>query len=159
MTLDDPFYFGLLVGAVFSLVLVGAGGFLTQMSPWYYGLRKPAWKPPDWAFGPIWGVILTLVALSIAYAWEGADAVAQQKIVFALIANGILNIAWSGIFFTLQKPALALAELLLFWVSILAMIVVFSSVSRTASRLLLPYLAWVTVAGVLNFSIVRLNRR
>jgi translocator protein len=155
---QDPFYAGLLGGALFGVVLAVGGGVLTRMSPWYYALRQPAWKPPDWAFGPIWTMILTMVALAIAYAWAAGDADQRQAILLALFFNGILNIAWSGIFFTLKKPGLAFAELVLFWISIAYIIWVFGAVSRTAGLLIAPYIIWVTIAGVLNFQIVRLNR-
>jgi translocator protein len=155
---DDPFYAGLIGGALFSIILAVGGGALTRMSPWYYALRQPAWKPPDWAFGPIWTVILTTVAFAIAYAWQAGDSGQRQWIIMALVANGILNITWTGLFFMLKKPGLAFAELLVFWVSIFCMIWVLGSASRTAGQLLLPYIVWVTIAGVLNFQIVRLNR-
>jgi tryptophan-rich sensory protein len=156
---ESPFYQGLLGGAVFSVVLAVAGGLLTRLSTWYYALKKPWWKPPDWAFGPIWTVILALVALSVAYTWEAADAQERKLIVTALAANGILHVAWSGIFFALKDVVLAFLELLVFWLSIVALIWVFGSISRTAAILLLPYLAWVSAAGLLNYQIMRLNPR
>ncbi len=155
---QSAFYAGLLGGAIFAVIVAIGGGVLTRMSPWYYSLKQPAWKPPDWAFGPIWTVILTLVAVAVAYAWDAADDGQKTLIVFALLANGVLNIAWSGLFFTLQKPTLAFIELLVFWVSIVLLIATLASASSTAGYLLLPYIVWVTIAGVLNFSIVRLNR-
>jgi translocator protein len=154
----DPFYAGLLGGALFSILLAVAGGVLTRLSPWYYALRQPTWKPPDWAFGPIWTLILTLLAFAIAYAWQAADTGQRQQMLWALLANGIFHVAWSGIFFMLQQPKLAFIELLVFWLSILGLIWVLGSISRTAGLLLLPYILWVTIAGALNFQIVRLNR-
>ncbi len=73
------------------------------------------------------------------------------------MANGVLNAIWSAIFFTYQKPKLALLELLIFWFSILVLIYVLGSVSHISLYLLLPYITWVTIAGVLNYQIVRLN--
>jgi translocator protein len=65
---------------------------------------------------------------------------------------------WSGLFFTLKKPALALAELVVFWFSIVAMIYVLGGASRAAGFMLVPYLVWVTIAGFLNLRIVQMNR-
>ena len=74
---------------------------------------------------------------------------------FAL--NALLNVSWSELFFGLQRPDWALAEVGVFWLSILLLIVVLRRYSKTASWLLLPYLAWVTFAAILNLAVVRLN--
>jgi translocator protein len=153
-----PFYQALLGGVIFCIVLGVAGGALTKLSPWYYALRQPAWKPPDWAFGPVWTTIFICLSFAIAYAWEAGDSVQRSNIIWAVAANGVLNIAWSAIFFTFQKPKLALFELVLFWLSIATLIYVLGSVSKTSLFLLLPYIIWVTTAGALNYQIVRLNR-
>jgi translocator protein len=155
---ETAFSQALLGGAIFCIVLGVAGGLLTKLGPWYFSLRQPSWKPPDWAFGPIWTVVFICLTLAIAYAWDAASPGQRTAMLVALAVNGILNIAWSGIFFTMQKPALAFIELLAFWASIVALVVVLGSASRMSAFLLLPYLLWVTTAGVLNFQIVRLNR-
>ena len=72
--------------------------------------------------------------------------------------NGVLNVAWSWLFFRLRRPDWAFVEVLLFWVSIVALIVVCGGVDTLAGWLLVPYLAWVTFAAYLNHVIVRLNR-
>jgi translocator protein len=154
----SPFTQVLLVGAAFCIVLAVAGGLLTKLTPWYDALRKPTWKPPDWSFGPIWTIVFGLLTLAIAYAWTSADAGQRTMMVWVLAINGILNIAWSGIFFVMKNPSLAFAELVAFWLSIVAVIYVLGSISTTAGLLLIPYLAWVTAAGLLNFQIIRLNR-
>ena len=74
-----------------------------------------------------------------------------------LVANGVLNMAWSGLFFTLRRPDWALWEVALLWLSILALIVWIWPLSQTASLLLVPYFAWVSFASILNLAIVRLN--
>lgn len=147
-----------LAGALFCVVLAVAGGMLTKLSPWYYNLRQPAWKPPDWAFGPVWTVVFICLTLSIAYAWDAADASQRVAMLWVLAINGILNMAWSGVFFVLKNPTWAFIELVVFWFSILALIFVLGGASRTAGLLLLPYICWVTAAGVLNFQVMRLNR-
>lgn len=151
------FYQALLGGVLFCTVLGIAGGLLTKLSPWYYALRQPSWKPPDWAFGPVWTSIFICLSFAIAYAWDAGNSAQRAYIVGAIVANGVLNATWSAIFFTFQKPTLALLELLIFWFSILVLIYVLGSVSRISLYLLLPYITWVTIAGVLNYQIVRLN--
>jgi tryptophan-rich sensory protein len=69
----------------------------------------------------------------------------------------VLNAVWTPLFFGLRRPDLAFYELLLLWLAILATIVAFLPISGLAAGLLVPYLAWVSFAGALNLSIVRLN--
>jgi translocator protein len=146
-----------LAGVLFCVVLAVAGGLLTQLSPWYYNLRQPVWKPPDWAFGPVWTVVFLCLTLAIAYAWDAADASQRVAMLWVLAINGALNIAWSGIFFILKSPAWAFVELIVFWLSIVAVIYVLGGASRTAAVLLIPYITWVTAAGLLNYQVMKLN--
>jgi translocator protein len=155
---EAPFTQALLAGVAFCVFLAVAGGLLTQLSPWYYALRQPSWKPPDWAFGPIWTIVFICLTIAIAYAWDAGTPAQRLAMLWMLAINGLLNIAWSAIFFTMKKPTLALAELVFFWFSIVGLIYVLGGASRISAALLLPYICWVTVAGVLNFSIVRLNK-
>lgn len=157
MSISDPFYAALLGGAIFCVVLAVAGGVLTRLTPWYHSLKKPGWKPPDWAFGPIWTTVFACLSLAIALAWEAAGPAQRQDMLLVLGVNGLLNIAWSAIFFVMKNPSLAFYELVVFWLSILLVLALFFSISRSAGLLVLPYIFWVTAAGVLNRQIVRLN--
>jgi tryptophan-rich sensory protein len=144
---------------VWCVVVAGAGAWLTDLTPWYRALKKPTWQPPDWLFGPAWTLILGLAALAGYLAWRGAPDRATRVTIAALfVANAVANIVWSPLFFKFRRPDWALMEVPLLWLSILAMIVTLYPVSRTASTLLLPYLAWVSFASFLNLTIVRLNR-
>jgi benzodiazapine receptor len=142
-----------------AAVAVGAlGAAATDLGPWYRDLVKPAWQPPDWAFGPAWTVIYALGALSAATAWNAAsDRATRQRIILLFGANALLNVLWSELFFGLHRPDWALWEVVLLWLSVLALIVATRPISRTASWLLAPYLAWVTFAGILNLTVVRIN--
>ena len=71
----------LLVAAVTAVIVAVAGGLLTDIGPWYRALKFPAWKPPDWAFGPIWTTIFTLAAISAAMSWRAA-APDQKTLIF-----------------------------------------------------------------------------
>jgi tryptophan-rich sensory protein len=142
-------------GAVFVAV---AGGALTEIGPWYRGLAKPSFQPPDWLFGPAWTLIFALSAWSAVTAWEAApDDRARRWVIILFVANGALNVLWSLLFFKLRRPDWALVEVALLWASILVLIVVLGSWSRSAALMLAPYLAWVSFAAVLNWAIVRLN--
>lgn len=143
-------------GAAFLVAL--AGGLLTTTGPWYRALRRPAWNPPDWAFGPVWTVIFTLTTVSAVLTWKAdADWTARTVLIAAYAINAALNIAWSGLFFRLRRPDWALVEVVFLWLSIAALILVTARASGTAAMLLLPYLAWVAIAAFLNRAIVRLN--
>ena len=136
----------------------GFGALATNLGPWYYALRKPSWQPPDWLFGPVWTTIFALAALSGLYAWHRApDASSRRRMLIAFGANGVLNVVWSLLFFRLHRPDFAFYEVALLWSSIVTLMVLMWNYSRTSSVLLLPYLAWVGFASLLNVAIVALN--
>ncbi len=147
-----------LVAAGGVSVLAFAGMALTPLKSWYYGLRKPAWQPPDWAFGPAWTGIFILEAASAVIGWHAVhSAPAAALLIFVYVANGLCNILWSLLFFTLRRPDWALAEVGFLWLSVLGMILVLAHDAGSAWIFLLPYLLWVSFASFLNYTIVRLN--
>ncbi|GJE54666.1 MULTISPECIES: TspO/MBR family protein [Methylobacterium] len=149
-----------LVAAIVAVLVAVAGAVATTTDAWYGGLRKPAWKPPDWAFGPVWTVIFALTATAGVLAWNGDPSpVARGALIAAYGVNIVLNIAWSVIFFRMRRPDLALVEVVLLWLSILALVLVTGRVTLVAALLNLPYLGWVSVATFLNLRIVQLNPR
>lgn len=148
----------ILVAAVGACAVALLGGLATEIGPWYRALNKPAWQPPDWAFGPAWTLIYTLTAIAAVRAWRGApDARSRQAVWRAFAINGALNVLWSVVFFTLRRPDWALLEVVLLWLSIIGLIYVAGRRDRVAGFLLLPYLAWVGFAAWLNLAVVRLN--
>lgn len=158
MNWSPDFLWPLGIAAAVAVVVAIAGAVLTEIGPWYDGLKKPSWKPPDWAFGPVWTTIFVLTVIAAALAWQAAAGTGARPLIFwALTINAVLNIAWSGIFFKMRRPDWALREVVLLWLSILGLIVALGSVSTAAGVLLLPYLAWVSVASFLNLRIVQMN--
>ena len=148
----------IVVAALAVLAMGAGGGLLTDLGPWYQDLVQPEWKPPDIAFGPVWTTIFVLAAIGGVLAWSAAESLADRRLILTLFGvNAILNLGWSALFFQLKRPDWALAELVLLWLSILALIVGLKRLSLAASLFVVPYLAWVTFAGVLNYAIVRLN--
>ena len=147
-----------LIAAMSAMAVASLGALMTDLGPWYANLRKPSWQPPDWLFGPVWTLIFALCGLSGYIAWREAPNRGGRDGVIGLFAlNGFLNVLWSTIFFRVKRPDWALVEVGLLWFSIVLMIVMLMRYSKTASLLLLPYLAWVSFAAVLNWSVVRLN--
>lgn len=132
------------------------GGLFTasSVSTWYLTLDKPWFNPPGWLFGPVWITLYALMGIALYLVWkEGLE----QKATAFFIAQLLLNIAWSALFFGLQKPWLAFIEILALWAMILATMLSFRKISGTAAYLFIPYLAWVTFAAVLNLSLAMLN--
>ncbi len=147
-----------LIAFAIAQAIGGIGAFTTDLGPWYQSLNKPWWQPPDWLFGPAWTVIFALMAASAAYAWRNATTGTGRAIIVVLfLANGLFNISWSVLFFQIKRPDWALIEAGALWLSVLIPIFVVSRYSRRAAWLLLPYMAWVTFAWILNYKIVQLN--
>ena len=102
-----------------------ATGSIFRPRYWYKQLDKPRWRPPDWLFAPVWTVLYVLIALSGWLVWreEGIAGAALPLGVYVL--QLLLNAAWTPIFFGLQRPGLALMEIVMVWASIVATIVLF----------------------------------
>jgi len=148
-----PIYIAILL----SLLVGGLGGAATEIGPWYFQLQKPSWQPPDWLFGPAWTTIYVLTSIAGVKAWRRADQVQRRYFLGALLLNLVLNLLWSLIFFTSQRPDIALLEVVPLWLSILLMVLLVRGYSPVSSVLMLPYLGWVAFAAYLNWTIVKLN--
>jgi len=153
-------WIALIISFVICFVAAGVGGLLTSraIEEWYRGLTKPSWNPPEWAFGPVWTVLYILMAISAWLVWEegGFD---EQLIPLAVFGVQLaLNVIWSGVFFYKRMILGGLVEVVAFWFAILATIIAFWSASEIAALLLIPYIAWVSIASYLNYTIWRLNR-
>lgn len=138
----------------------GAVGFLTMggIQTWYVTLNKPWFTPPGYVFGPVWTVLYILMGISlylvISQGWE-KKPVKTGVLLFGL--QLVANLLWSLLFFGMQSPVAALADILMLLALIIATIVAFSRVSKPAAVLLVPYLAWVCIATALNAGVVLLN--
>jgi tryptophan-rich sensory protein len=142
-----------------ALVLCGGLliGFLTTPGAWYAELTKPTFNPPAWLFGPVWSVLYLLMAIA---AWRTDAAPRSSRGALTLFVIQLaLNAAWTPIFFGLRRIDLAFVEIVATWFAILATVVAFARVRLVAGLMLLPYLAWVGFASVLNWSIWRANPR
>ncbi len=145
--------------AAAALFAAALGASATDVGPWYQALHKPSWQPPDLLFGPVWTVIYALSAYAGVLAWRAHTSRrgGRQVMVAVFALNALLNVLWSELFFKAHRPDWALIELAPFWLSIVVLMVVVGRLSSRGGWLLVPYLAWVTFAGVLNLTVVRLN--
>ncbi|MDJ0643729.1 MAG: TspO/MBR family protein [Erythrobacter sp.] len=147
-----------IVAAIAAIIVAALGATITDLGPWYQSLDKPSWNPPDVAFPLGWTLIYALNTYAVVAAWRAAPNSQVSDTIIGLFAlNAFLNITWSMIFFRIQRPDWAFIEVLLLWLSILALIWYCGRYSRTSAVAFLPYLAWVTFAGALNWAVVDLN--
>ncbi len=147
----------ILIAFLIAIAVGGIGGAATEIGPWYYSLVKPSWQPPDWAFGPIWTLIYITTGIAGVRAWRLGDGRQRRLFLIALLINCVLNVLWSLLFFKMHRPDLALIEVVVLWLSIVPLILLPLRYSLRSSLLMLPYLAWVSVAAYLNLTIVWLN--
>jgi translocator protein len=151
-------FFPIVIAGTLALVTAVVGGSITVLDTWYYSLQQPGWAPPDYMFGIIWTAIFALIAVSGVLAWEKARTRREVEVILGLFAlNGFFNLGWSFLFFRMERPDLALYELVALWISILVLILFCGRFSKWSAVLLVPYLVWVTTAGVLNYQVVQLN--
>jgi len=143
------------LGVFLALVFAAASsGALFQPGAWYASLNKPSWTPPNWLFPVAWSVLYLLIAIAGWKVWQ-VEGVKAALIVWGI--SLLINMSWSYIMFERKEIGLALVDLILLWISIVAFMVLAWPVSQTATYLFIPYLAWVSIAGALNFSVWRLN--
>lgn len=148
-----------LMGFIGACLLAATTGATFRPGDWYEQLKKPSWRPPNWVFAPAWAILYLTIAVSGWLVWRTSGfAGAAAPLSIYLLQLG-LNAAWSAIFFGMRRPDLAFVEIILLWLSIVATIAAFHPVNAAAAWLLLPYLAWVTFAAVLNFTVWRMNPR
>lgn len=147
-----------LVAAVAVTGVAGLGALGTDIGPWYQRLKQPPWKPPDAWFGPAWTLIFTLIGVAGGRAWLRASGRTERhRVLWAFGLNGALNVLWSWLFFRWRRPDWALVEVAMFWLSIVALIVLVRRSDPVSALLLVPYLLWVAFAAALNLAVVQLN--
>lgn len=154
----------LLLKTVISIAVVMAIGFTSGMTTaeaipnWYVNLNKPVFNPPNWLFGPAWTLLYILMGIAFARIWHQYKPETAYRLAIGLfVVQLVLNFFWTLIFFGMKNPALALAEIVVLWGFILATILQFRKLDTVAAWLLVPYLAWVSFATLLNFMIWKLN--
>jgi benzodiazapine receptor len=137
-----------------------SGRWTAQEIPtWYRALRRPPIAPPNWLFGPVWSLLYALMAIAAWLVWQTPPTTLRTAALVLFILQLTLNFAWSWLFFHLHRMGLALAENVLLWVAIAATLGAFFPCSHIAAWLLVPYIAWVTFAILLNFEFWRMNRQ
>ncbi len=148
------------LGLVAWLLLpLAAGALGSQFMPgaWYASLAKPSWNPPSFVFAPVWTTLYILMGVAAWLVWRRAGfRGARLPLVLFIVQLG-LNALWTFLFFGRFRPDLAFLDIVALWLMILVVTVLFWRHDRRAGALLLPYIAWVGFAAVLNFTLWRMN--
>lgn len=152
-----------LIGSVALPVVVGSvSGFVhsihrEETKSWYNALRKPSFNPPSWLFPPVWtGLYMSMGYAAYLVGKEGGWE--RQAVPLALYGTQLaLNVAWSPLFFGAKKLGAALVDIGLLDVAVAATAYSFYGVNETAGLLMVPYLAWISFATLLNYQIWDMN--
>jgi benzodiazapine receptor len=144
-----------LAGWIGLTLAAGAlGGMASRNAAEFYGaLNKPSWAPAAWLFGPVWSVLYLLMALAAWLVWKERGWSGARPALGLFIAQLLFNALWTWLFFVRHSGGLAFAEIIVLVVLIVATMLAFARVSRLASMLLVPYLAWVLFATALTISV------
>jgi tryptophan-rich sensory protein len=133
---------------VICLVVGYVSGMVTRTSitTWYPTLVKPSFNPPNWIFAPVWTSLYVMMGVAAGFIWNQitTQKVAVTKALQIFAIQLVLNALWSYLFFGLHNLIETYSQ--------------FAKINKTASYLMLPYLAWVSFASVLTASIWWLNR-
>lgn len=131
-----------------------------SIETWYVILEKPIFNPPNWIFMPVWTLLYIFMAVAAGLVWDKIKEQNEEvkKALLFFLIQLILNAIWSYLFFGLKNPMLALVEIILLWLLIYETYLKFIKINKISGYLLIPYLAWVGFAAILNASIWWLNK-
>lgn len=149
---------------VLAVVAVGAASVAGQiatypnLAPWYAGLVKPSFNPPNWIFGPVWTILYVLMAFAVWRILRLPPASPARRTALTLFfVQLVLNAAWSWMFFDANSPLLGLINIVPQLLVVVATVVAFHRLDKVAAWCLVPLAAWVAFASALNLAIWRLN--
>lgn len=145
------------IAPVAAAAIVGNLATMPKIGTWYAGLTKPSFNPPNWVFGPVWGLLYAMMAYAFFRVLAGPPSPWTAAAIILFLIQIALNASWSVAFFAAESPRAGLLVIVMLWTGILLTICAFWQVDRWASMLLWPYLAWVSFAALLNLEIARLN--
>ncbi|MBF0388094.1 MAG: tryptophan-rich sensory protein [Candidatus Omnitrophica bacterium] len=158
--MSRPHWLKLIAALILPQAAGAIGGFFsaTNVPTWYPTLLKPSFTPPGWIFGPVWGMLYLM--MGVAFFFVLISEQSKDKVRFAaglFCVHLLLNTLWSILFFGMRNPFLAFIDIIVLWLMITALFFIFWRIRRLAGALMIPYWLWVSFAGVLNYSIWRMN--
>ena len=140
----------LAAGGIGAIASASAGEFYSQ-------LTRPSWAPPGWLFGPVWTALYLMMGAAAFLVWRERGWDGARTVLLFFAAHLVLNALWSWLFFRWRLGAGSFIEIVVLWLTIVALVVAFARIRTSAALLMLPYLAWVTFASVLNFTLWQRN--
>ena len=157
--LPNPMRMWLALAASVGLCLaIGfVSGFLFKPGAWYAALEKPSFNPPAWVFAPAWTTLYILMGVAAWRIWRLAASAARTQALRQFGVQLALNAVWTPVFFGAQSLSGGLAIILSMAIAIVVTIQRFHPLDRPAAWMLVPYLAWVAFATLLNVSLLALN--
>ena len=139
--------------------VIGSLFTINAISGWYATLAKTPVTPPNWLFAPMWVTLYFLMGVALYIVWNKHEAKGGKSLAYSLFVIQLaLNVLWSVIFFWQEQILFAAIEIVFMWFFIVATIIEFRSIDKSAGYILFPYLAWVTIATVLNFAVLFANQ-
>jgi translocator protein len=137
---------------------IGSSFFAMNTREQYFNLVQPSFAPPGWVFGVAWTILYTLMGIASyrIYSLGFADFLVKTALFF-YAAQLAVNFFWTIIFFRLELRGFAFIWLIFLWILIAITVVKFYNLDKIAGYLMIPYIIWVGFAGLLNYSIWKLN--
>ncbi len=154
-------YKKLIISLLLPLAVGAIAGIATSRNipTWYTTLNKPSFAPPNYLFAPVWTTLYILMGIALYIFWTKPDVEHwKNKGLTIFGVQLLLNFLWSFLFFEFKVMGIALVEIIIMWIAIFLTILVFSRISKLAAWLLVPYIAWVSFASILNYYYWSLNR-
>ncbi len=153
-----PGWFTLAVIVAVTTLAAAIGIIASQQAPEFYTmLDAPSWAPPPWLFGPVWTVLYVMMALAawIVVRERRRSSVRPELALFG--SQLALNALWIWLFFSWHQGAAAFVEVAVLLVVVGLTVFAFGRVRPLAGALMLPYMAWVSFATGLTFSLWQRN--
>jgi len=147
----------LLVGICVGIGGLGGAVTVSNLTDWYPTLNKPSFNPPNWVFRPVWTTLFVMMGVAAWRVWRVADRDTARGPLALFALQLAVNLGWSVAFFGLRSPGLAVAVIIVLDLLVLATALNFRRIDGLSAMLLVPYLAWIAFATVLNVAIWRLN--
>jgi tryptophan-rich sensory protein len=137
--------------------LSGAVSGSGEENGWFAELIKPDAQPPGWVFGVVWTALYFMIAVAFSMVLHARGARSRGLAIGLFLAQFLLNLSWSPIFFGRHQVTTAFYLILVILVLAIATTMVFGRIRKAAAWLMVPYLVWISFASILNFQIDRLN--
>lgn len=150
----------LIISLIISFLpaIIGSISMIGSIDGWYATLNKPWFTPPSWLFGPVWTTLYILMGVSLYFIWIAKNKQNEKNLgLFLFGVQLVLNGMWSPLFFFAQSITIALLVIIAMDIIVILTIVIFYEINKKSGYLLIPYISWLCIATLLNFSILVLN--